>query len=309
MPICVLFSGQGSQSPGMGRELYENFPSFRRILECGSDLYGRDLYKLSTESDAETLSKTENAQPVVFAHSIGVYTVLKEELGLEARAIAGHSLGEYAALTAGGVLTLENAFTILLHRATAMAEAVRRSPGNMYAVIGLPADAVERVCEEVQGYVLPVNYNAPTQTVIAGETDAAADAAARFAQLSVRCQKLATEGAFHTGLMTPAAEMLHNAIADIPFCEVPSIPFYSNVTGERMESIPSLADYLARHMVSPVRFTDQLTAISMAGCGSFVEAGPGKVLSGLVKRTLKDMLIANVEDLKSLQRTKESFGL
>lgn len=304
--ICVLFCGQGSQSVGMGRELFEHSEAVRRLFEAGSDILGFDLAKTCFESDAQTLSRTEYAQPAIFAVSLAGYLILRDELGVCASALAGHSLGEYGALTASGVYSIEDGFRVIRARSEAMKRAAQVSRGAMAAVMGSDEETVEKICAQTPGIVLPVNYNSPQQTVIAGDEEAVAAAAETFSELGFRVSKLPVAGAFHTSLMETAALEFYDAILSIPYRQ-PVLPFYSNVTGERMDTVEDLPAYLRKHMVSPVLFTRQVAAVSRDGCALFIEVGPGKVLGGLVKRTLSGVKPLNLEDCKGLDKIRAAL--
>lgn len=289
----------------MGKELYERSNAVRRLFEEGNDILGFDLAQLCFESDIASLSQTQHAQPAIFAVSLAAYTLLRDEAELDDSHVmlAGHSLGEYGALTAAGVWSIENGFRIIRTRAQAMSAC---TGGTMLAVLGSDEATVERVCSETQGMVLPVNYNAPQQTVIAGEKAAVLAAGEAFAAMGLRTAQLNVSGAFHTPMMQPAAAALANAASDIPFGQ-PKIPFYSNVTGARLTQFDNLPEYLRIHMTSPVRFTHQLSSISADGADVFIEVGPGKVVSGLVKRTLKGVKPVNIEDAGSLKKALASL--
>ncbi|MCI8624369.1 MAG: ACP S-malonyltransferase [Provencibacterium sp.] len=302
---CILFCGQGSQTPGMGRELYEGSENVRRLFALGSEILGYDLAKLCFEADEATLSRTEYAQPAIFAVSLAGLTALRDR-GIEPGAVAGHSLGEYGALCAAGVYSLEDGFQVVKARAEAMARAAGTSSGAMAAILGSDEETVAKVCGETEGYVLPVNYNSPAQTVIAGEEPAVLAAMEAFSQLGLRAVRLQVSGAFHTRLMAGAAGELAGAIREIPY-QQPSLPYYSNLTGERMESFSDLPGYLRQHMVSPVLFTKELAALKAGGYESFIEVGPGKVLSGLVKRTLRGTRPLNVETAADLEKAAASL--
>lgn len=287
---CILFCGQGAQTPGMGKELYEQSENIRRMFATGSEILGYDLAELCFCADAAALSRTENAQPAIFAVSLAGLIALRER-GILPDAVAGHSLGEYGALCAAGVYTIENGFIAIKARAEAMAKA---SGGAMAAILGSDEETVARVCEKTPGYLLPVNYNSPAQTVIAGEEAAVLSAMEAFTQMGLRAVRLQVSGAFHTRLMESASEQFYEAVKALPYSQ-PTVAYYSNLTGGQVESFPDLPDYLRRHMVSPVLFTKELTALSQDGFERFIEVGPGKVLCGLVKRTLRGTKPLNIE--------------
>ncbi|TCL43965.1 ACP S-malonyltransferase [Harryflintia acetispora] len=301
--LSVLFCGQGSQAPGMGKELCDNFASAREIFECGSDILGFDLQKTCFEGDEAALAPTAVAQPAIFAVSLAGYRVLERELGLAPFCVGGHSLGEYGALSAAGVWSMEDGFRVIKARAAAMERAAQSAGGVMFAIIGLDESTVERVCEETEGYVLPVNYNSPIQTVIAGENGPAEAAVQKFQELGAKAVKLGVASAFHTKLMQSAADEFCEAVRGIPYNR-PALPFYSNRDGECMEDFGDLYGYLHAHMLSPVLFTRELMAMQRDGAALFVEVGPGKVVSGLVKRTLKGTKPISLENLSGVEKLK-----
>ncbi|MGN1481780.1 ACP S-malonyltransferase [Porcipelethomonas sp.] len=294
-----LFSGQGSQYPGMGKELLEANPEFSFIYDKASEILGFDLKKVTFEGTEEELARTCYSQPAIMAMSLLCFEAAKK-YGISFDAVAGHSLGEYAAMTASGILTLEDGFKVIKARAAAMDKAGRETQGAMYAIMKMTPEEIEKICEETPGYVVPVNYNSPVQTVIAGEKDAAAKAVETFAQKGARAVPLKVSAAFHSKLMEGAAKEFYEAVKDISFNK-PSVPFYSNVTGEELKDFSDMPSLLAKHMVSPVRFTSELNAMSNAGFDKFIELGPNKVLTGLVKKTLKGAAAANIENLKTLE--------
>jgi len=303
---CIIFSGQGSQYPGMGKELLNLFPHLQYIFGCGSDILGFDLKRVCFDSTAEELAQTEFSQPAIFATSLLAYEAVKQ-LGVIPNAVAGHSLGEYAAMVASGMLSLENGFFVIQQRAKAMGECAKSQDGAMCAVLGLGADEVAAVCETIDGYVVPVNFNAPTQTVIAGERAAVDRAIEAFAAMGKRTAKLAVSAAFHSKLMQGAADAFYQGIQHIKF-NPPTVAFYSNVTGEELIDFSDMPSYCKTHLVSPVQFVKELNAIQQAGVSRFVECGPNKVLSGLVKKTLSDVIIENIENEKSFFKFKDSIA-
>jgi [acyl-carrier-protein] S-malonyltransferase len=213
-------------------------------------------------------------------------------------AVAGHSLGEFAALCCAGAYSLEDGFRIIKARAKTMEEAAGAAPGAMYAIIGGDAAKIAAACEEADGFVVPVNFNLPTQTVISGEEDAAIKAAEALAAAGARTVRLNVSSAFHTKLMQPAADAFKADISGISF-SAPTVDFYSNLTGGKYtpEDFP---EYFAAHMVSPVRFVEEVAAISADGIEVCVELGPGKAGSTLVKKNIRGMTVANVESPEGL---------
>ncbi|EWM53258.1 ACP S-malonyltransferase [Ruminococcus flavefaciens] len=294
-----LFSGQGSQYEGMGRDIAEAMPELLSVYETGSDILGTDLKKICFKAPLDELSRTINSQPAIMATSI-VCLKAAQSKGFVFDGVAGHSLGEYAAMYASGMITLEDAFRLIKARAAAMEEATASAKGAMAAIMKIAPEEVERVCGEAENYVTAVNYNSPVQTVIAGTPEGIAEVSDIFAEMKARVIPLNVAGAFHSQLMQPAADKFYETAKTISF-KAPEVKYYSNLTGGELTDFSDMASMLAKHIVSPVRFTSELTAMQEAGADRFVEFGPGRTLTGLVKKTLKDVTAVNVENLETLE--------
>lgn len=297
-----LFSGQGSQYVGMSRELCEQFPSANKIFEIANSIFDFNLSEICFNSNDETLAKTIYSQPAIFATSLCALEATKES-GISASAVVGHSLGEYSAMVACRMVTIEEGFKLIKARSEAMQRASENSNGAMCAIIGIPAEEIEKVCSEIDGYVVPVNYNSNAQTVIAGEVAAVDKAIEIFSAQKARAIKLNVSSAFHSKLMQSASDEFLSAVKsmDINF-KTPKIDFYSNMTGSKLLDYSDMPEYLAKHIVSPVKFTSELNALFENGYENFIELGPNKVLTGLVKKTLKGVTAVNIENTATLEK-------
>lgn len=300
-----LFSGQGSQYVGMAKELCEKYPQAKAVFDKANEVLGYDIAEIAFNGPDEELNKTVNSQPAIMACSLAAFEAAKAE-GITFDGVAGHSLGEYAAMVAAEVVSLEDGFKLIKARAAAMQKAAESASGAMYAIIGLDAAEVEKVCEETEGYVVPVNYNSSVQTVIAGETAACEAAAAKFAEMKKRAIKLNVASAFHSKLMQPAADEFIESAKTVTFNNAAK-DFYSNVLGTKLEDMSNMPEMLAKHIVSPVKFTSELAEMEKAGYENFIELGPNKVLTGLVKKTLKDKNAVNIENIATLEKALETL--
>lgn len=297
--IIAQFSGQGSQYEGMGKDIAQAFPEVLKIYETGSEILGRDLKEICFNSPIEELSRTVNSQPAIMATSIACLTAAQSK-GFKFDGVAGHSLGEYAAMYASGMITLEDAFRLIKARAEAMEEAATSTNGAMAAVLKIAPEKVEEVCAAAKNFVTPVNYNSPMQTVIAGSPEGIEEVTAVFKEMKARVMVLNVAGAFHSKYMQIAADKFIETAKQITFNE-PKVKYYSNVTGAELTDFSDMPSLLAKHIVSPVRFTSELSAMQNDGADTFVEFGPGKTLTGLVKKTLSDVKAVNVESVESLE--------
>lgn len=291
MGIGLLFPGQASQFPGMGKELHDAYPAAREVFEEASEALGFSLADLCFRGTEEELRLTENTQPSLCTVSVAAYRVLAEETGIRPLCAAGHSLGEYSALVASGALSFPDAVRLLRSRGRYMQDAVPPGEGAMAAVIGLPPETVRGICRDAgrQGVVEPANFNGGDQIVISGS--AAAVAAACEAAKSAGARKvmaLPVSAPFHCTLMKPAAERLAPELrAAVPGAF--SFPVVANVTAEPYPQGEGVAETLIRQIVLPVRWEECVRRMRAMGVSSFLEVGPGKVLSGLVRRIEKDV--------------------
>lgn len=292
-----LFSGQGSQYVGMGKDFAE-VPELRNIIDTGSEILGRDLMSVLTKIPQEELNLTINAQPAIMTVSLMALRASQQK-GFTFDGVAGHSLGEYASMQASGMITLEDAFRLIKARAEAMDEAARNNKGTMAAVMKVAPETVAEVCEKAENYVAAVNYNSPVQTVIAGTFEGVAEVTEVFKEMKARVVPLSVAGAFHSELMQSAADKFYETAKTVTF-KAPQVKYYSNVTGGELKDFSDMPSLLAQHIVSPVRFTSELVAMQNDGADRFVEFGAGKTLTGLVKKTLKDVTAFNIENMEGL---------
>lgn len=301
----LLFSGQGSQYVGMAKELYDKYDGAKAVFKKAEEVLGYDLKKIVFDGPDTELNKTVYSQPAIMATSLCAFEALKAN-EVSFSGVAGHSLGEYAALVVSGVVSIEDGFKLIKARAEAMQKAAEENEGAMCAIIGPSNEEIEAVCQSISGYVVPVNYNSPVQTVIAGEISAVDAAVEIFTEKKARCMRLNVSSAFHSRLMKSAADEFINTAKTVSF-NTPNIAFYSNVLGERLTDFSDMPTLLASHIVSPVKFVSELEAMVRDGFDTFIELGPNKVLTGLVRKTLTDVTFANVENEKTLEKALQAI--
>jgi [acyl-carrier-protein] S-malonyltransferase len=311
MSIAYIFPGQGSQAPGMGRELAEEFGAAREVFEEADDALGFALSRLCFEGPAEELQLTENTQPAILTTSIAALRVVESEGFPGPDFVAGHSLGEYSALVAAGALSLRDAVRTVRQRGRFMQEAVPVGEGAMAAVLGADLETVRAVCEEAArgGEVCsPANINSPGQIVIAGSAAAVERALPLLkARGAKRAIPLKVSAPFHCGLMLPAQERLKDVLDEIEFREL-NVPVVTNVDARVVRTGAEARESLVRQVSSPVRWLESVELLAREGVGTFVETGPGRVLSGLVRQTAGGARCLNVEDRASLSATGEALG-
>jgi [acyl-carrier-protein] S-malonyltransferase len=294
--IAYVFPGQGSQYPGMAKEFAEAFPRAKAMMQEADDLLHIHLSKTMLEGPEDLLRQTEYTQPAIFLHSM---IALQCDETPEPKATAGHSLGEYTALTAAGALEFNDALALVHLRGKLMAAAGKRSSGTMAAIIGMDTAALSKLCEEVEAgsgsIVRPANFNSPGQIVISGSNFGVSEVIRQAKAAGVRIAKeLPVSGAFHSPLMQYAADGLREALQSTDIAE-PSIPVFSNVTAGPVEDPEDIRRLLVEQLTSPVRWEQSVKNMYDFGIREFIEFGPGKVLQGLIGRTISDVKTRGVE--------------
>lgn len=295
MKKAYVFPGQGSQFPGMAKDLYENSPKAKELLEKANEVLGFRITDIMFDGTAEDLKATKVTQPAVFLHSVVLAACFE---GFAPDMVAGHSLGEFSALAAAGALSFEDALRLVAIRANAMQKCCEAVPGTMAAVIGLPDEIVEQICAETDGIVIAANYNSDGQVVISGEKEAVAAACEKAkAAGAKRALPLAVSGAFHSPLMEPARAELAEAIEKTVF-KAPECPVYQNVTAKAETDPEVIKANVLTQLTSPVRWSQSVKRMVADGAGYFMEIGPGNVLQGLVKRSAgADVVIEGLSTL------------
>ncbi|MEX0944813.1 MAG: ACP S-malonyltransferase [Balneolaceae bacterium] len=292
---AILFPGQGSQKVGMGAKHFESHDIFKKLVEQADNLLGYSLSEIMFNGPVEKLTQTEFTQPAIFVHSVALFRLLD----IQPDVVAGHSLGEFSALTASGVLDFETALSLVSLRGKLMQNAGDVNPGTMAALIGLDDELVDQICLEatqiIQKPVVPANYNCPGQLVISGDVDAVQKAVDLAKENGCRLAKLLpVSGAFHSPLMKPAFDALKGRLDEIEF-KTPICPVYSNYTAESSTDAIKIKENLLHQLVSPVKWTQILKKMEKDGVTHFIEVGPGNVLQGLVKRTVPNVTIEGEE--------------
>lgn len=281
---AYMFPGQGSQFPGMGKDLYENSPVAHELFEKANKILGFRITDIMFNGTAEELKQTKVTQPAIFLHSVITAKCCPD---FRPQMVAGHSLGEFSALVAAGALTFEDGLRLVAIRAQAMQKACEAHPGTMAAILALPADKVEEICSSIDGVVVPANYNCDGQIVISGDLEAVAMACEKMKEAGAkRALGLPVGGAFHSPLMGPAAKELTEGIESVEF-KAPFCPVYQNVTAQATTDPTDIKRNLLEQLTSSVKWTQSVENMLADGADTFIECGPGKVLQGLVGKIVK----------------------
>jgi [acyl-carrier-protein] S-malonyltransferase len=306
--VALLFPGQGSQSVGMGKELYDEFPIARQTFEEADAALGFPLSTLCFEGPAEELQLTANTQPAILACSIAIFRVLAQR-DITYSYVAGHSLGEYSALVAAGGVIFSDALRTVRHRGEYMQEAVPVGTGAMAALLGIPIDKVEKICDEAsQGEVVsPANINTPEQIVISGHAAAVKRAMEMaLAAAAKRAVALSVSAPFHCSLMRPAQERLAPELAALSFADL-SVPLVNNVRAETIRTETEARQGLIDQIPSPVLWDPTIRKLIGLGVTHFVEVGPGRVLTGMMRQIDRSVTAINVEDFSSMEKALKAW--
>ena len=292
---AFIFPGQGSQFVGMAEDLYNNNSRIKERIDEADQILGFSLSDIMFEGPKEELLQTKFTQPAIFVHSVALF----ETLDIKPDMAAGHSLGEFSALASVGALEFKSALELVALRGSLMQEAGQQNEGTMAAVIGLGDDLIDQICREASELsgkpVVPANYNCPGQLVISGDTDAVKKAVDLAKEKGCRLAKmLPVSGAFHSPLMKPAVQGLKEKLGKVDI-DKPKCPVYANFTAEPTTDSEEIRKNLVNQLTNPVKWTSTLQNMNAQGATEFIEVGPGKVLQGLVKRTLKDVEISGYQ--------------
>ena len=303
MKIGFLFPGQGAQTVGMGKDLYEKYPEYKDIYEKVNEITGCKIENLTFSSTEEDLSKTKNTQIAILTMSLAILEVLKKH-NIQATATMGLSLGEYTSLIHSGAISFEEGIKIVQKRGELMQELCPKGDWSMAAIMGLDEAIITEICENIKtGFVVPANFNCPGQIVISGEKIAVSEAIEKCKEAGAkRTMELNTSGPFHTYQLKDASEALLKELESVTLQKF-NTKVIKNIDGKPYEEQDNIKEILANHIINPVRFADGLQTMIDMGIDTFIEIGPGKTLAGFVKRTSKDVKIFNIYDAQTLECT------
>ena len=290
---AYVFPGQGSQFSGMGKDLYDRYKVAKILFKSANEILGFDITKIIFEGSREDLQQTRVTQPAIYIHSVIMSKVLGDKFRPDA--LAGHSLGEYSALTAAGTISFDSGLKLVSQRAEAMQKACDREDGTMAAILGLEDEKVVEICDQIEGLVVAANFNCPGQLVISGGTDAIASACEIMKSSGAkRALLLPVGGAFHSPLMEPARVELANAIENTDFAS-PICPVFQNVVANAVTDPLAIQKNLVDQLTAPVRWTQSVEKMVAMGVSHFIEVGPGKVLQGLVRKINPQTKVSSAE--------------
>lgn len=299
---AFIFPGQGAQYVGMAKDFYDTYPTCREVFEMASNASGLDVEALCFEEN-DNINITEYTQIAMMAAELAMWKAV-EEKGYHADVTAGLSLGEYGALAVSGVMSLEDVFKVVRKRGMFMQEAVPTG-GAMTAVLGLDTDKIEEICESVDGQVSIANYNCPGQIVITGEEKAVAEAAEKLSAAGAkRCVALKVSGPFHSPMLIGAGEKLAEELANVELGEM-KLPYLSNVTGDYVTDVSCIKELLKNQVASSVKWQQSVERMIADGVDTFVEIGPGKTLSGFMRKINRDVKVLNIEKVEDLEKLAE----
>lgn len=302
--LALVFPGQGSQFVGMAKDFYDNFDTAREIINKADEIVGKNFKNIMFSGPEEELKKTDITQPAIFSMSIAIYEIIKEKIKDKIKFCAGHSLGEYSALYAAGAFDIETGLRLVIRRGYLMQVASEKNPGAMAAVLGLDLEKINNLCERVKdtGYLTAANINCPGQIVVSGSKEAV-DAAESIAKElgAKRYIKLAVAGAFHSKLMQYASDELKKEIGSYDIKDL-KIPVVANYTAKEIVKKEEVKDSLLQQIINPVRWIESIEYIKSKGIDTFLELGPGNVLSGLIKKIDKDLKIYNIEKVQDIEK-------
>ena len=306
MKIGYIFPGQGTQVIGMGKDLYEKYNEVKNIYKRVDEALGESVENITYNISQEELNETQNTQIAIYTMSMAILEILNKK-GIKPDALAGLSLGEYSALTCGNAISIEEGAKIVRKRGTFMQELAPKGNWSMAAIIGLEDEKVEEACSKVEdGFVRAVNYNCPGQVVVSGEKDSILKAMEIAKEMGARkAIELKTSGPFHTEKLKEASNALRKELEKVEFNKI-EIPVIKNINGESYDDKDNMVDILAKHVMSPVKFRKSIETMLSLGIDTFVEIGPGKTLSGFVKKVCKEKEVEanifNIENVETLEK-------
>ena len=302
MKIGFLFSGQGAQSVGMGKDIYEAYEEIRKLYEKVQKATGIDVAELTFNSSDEILAQTNNSQITIYTMCLGILEILKAN-GIEAEEIAGLSLGEYTALTYAGCFDIETGVKLVAKRGEIMEANIPEGNWQMAGILGLPDEEAEKACKNVtKGFVVPANYNCPGQVVAAGSSEGIAELDEKAKALGAKKVSIFNaKGPFHTEKMEKAADILHDELSKINI-KMPNIKVYKNLDSKEYTTEDNIVEILTAHTKSPVHFSGIISNMIADGVDTFVEIGPGRVLTSLVKRVSREVKLININSKESLEQ-------